>query len=109
MSNKVDKSITWYYYFYMKQLRLSPKDLIWDKTNIAHIAKHSLLPRQVDQLLLDPNRIFTTAKKDRIAIMGRTGKRLIIVFLNKQGKKYYIATARDMDKKERAIYRSNLV
>ncbi len=93
----------------MKQFLLSPKDIIWDKTNIAHISKHNLHPRQVDQLFLDPNRTFITAKKDRIAVMGRVGKRLIIVFLNADGKKYYVATARDMDKNEREYYRNNLV
>jgi uncharacterized DUF497 family protein len=91
----------------MKYSKLSPKDLIWDKTNIAHISRHKLLPRQVDQLLLDPNRVFSTGKKERLTIMGRTGKRLVIVFLSKQNKKYYVVTARDMDKEERDFYRNN--
>jgi len=48
------------------------------------------------------------ARHGRIMVLGKAGSRLITTVLNEQGSEgvFYVITARDMAKKERAFYRT---
>ena len=92
----------------MEPSKIRAKNLKWDKWNRGHIAKHNLTPRQVENVLFDENRKFLDTYDNRFAILGRMGKRLLFVVLAKQtGRKFYVVSARDMNKRERNFYRDN--
>ena len=82
--------------------------LLWDEWNITHIARHKVIQQEVELSLTDKNAIFLKAKQGRIMVLGRAEARLITSVLNEQETSgvYYVITARDMSKKERAFYRA---
>jgi uncharacterized protein len=92
----------------MDEIKITITQLIWDDWNIDHIARHDIVPEEVELSLNDPDAIFLQAKQGRVMILGRAKKRLIAAVLNAQEIRglYYVITARDMSKKERAFYRS---
>src|SRR6266478_1530209 len=57
------------------------KNLIWDDGNVAHIAKHDVLPSEVEEAL-EINRVEWEAYKERIFIVGptKTGRMLTVIF-----------------------------
>ncbi len=83
-------------------------ELLWDDWNMDHIARHDVTPRDVEQALADKHVVRFKAKHGRIMALGRAGRRLIATVLNEQDEKgvFYVITARDMAKKERAFYRA---
>ena len=82
--------------------------LIWDDWNIEHIARHNVTPEEVENALADENAVYLKAKQGRVMVLGRAGKRLLATVLNQQEtpEEFYVITARDMSKKERAYYRA---
>ncbi|MDA0245132.1 MAG: hypothetical protein OT477_17070 [Chloroflexi bacterium] len=82
--------------------------LIWDDWNVAHIARHDVLPEQVEESISDEHAVFLQPKQNRLMVLGRSGSRLIATILNAQETSgvYYVITARDMAKKERNLYRT---
>ncbi len=83
--------------------RIIVKKLIWDNWNRLHITKHSVSIEEVEdsvQHLLAHKK----AKKGRYLLICRAGTRLLSIFVSRVGTgEYYVATARDSDKKERQI------
>ncbi len=79
--------------------------LVWDSWNVAHIARHHVVPQEVDEVChSDP--VARAAKKGRLLIIGPTlRKRMLAVVLDKEKDGYYVETARPADRKERWIYR----
>lgn len=80
--------------------------LIWDEWNIEHIARHSVLPSEVEEIC-QVNSQTEYAQKGRMRITGLTKKgRLISTFLDpeEQNGVYYPVTARDASKKERISF-----
>jgi uncharacterized protein len=82
--------------------------LHWDDWNLAHIARHGVVPEEVEQSLKDEMALFLKARQGRVMVLGRAGARLIATVLNEQETEglFYVITARDMSKKERAYYRT---
>lgn len=89
-------------------MEIAITQLIWDDWNIEHIARHDLVPEDVARSLRDPKAIFLKAKQGRVMVLGRAERRLVTTVLNAQATSgvYYVITARDMSKKERALYRA---
>lgn len=84
------------------------KDLVWDKWNVNHIAKHKVIPEQVETALKDKKKKVLKTYKGRLLVLGRAKERLLTVVLApEQKQQYYVVTARDMSKKERRLYRSD--
>jgi uncharacterized DUF497 family protein len=92
----------------MEQVEIIIRQLIWDDWNIEHIARHDVTPEEVEQSLQDEHVVFLKAKLGRIIALGRSGVRLLTTILNQQLEEtqFYVITARDMAKKERAYYRA---
>ncbi len=92
----------------MDEIEITITQLMWDDWNIDHIAWHNVVLEEVELSLSDPQAIFLQAKQGRLMILGLAKKRLITTVLNAQETigLYYVITARDMSKKERAFYRS---
>lgn len=80
--------------------------LIWDAWNIAHIARHNVIPEEVEQVChKDP--VVQKGKKGRLLIFGPTDeRRMLAVILDPEKEKgvYYPVTAYKASKKLIKIY-----
>ncbi|MBU0578776.1 BrnT family toxin [Patescibacteria group bacterium] len=77
---------------------------------MEHIKKHKVEIKEIEESLKDEFVVFIIGHTKRIMSLGRFGKRLITVVLQKQENSiYYVVTARDMAKKERLIYRQEKI
>jgi hypothetical protein len=78
----------------------------WTDENIEHIARHAVVPREVEQAFrLRPQ--VRRGRDDCYLMLGQTvaGRYLLVVFAYLGRGLARVITARDMDEKERAIYR----
>jgi len=83
--------------------RIVIKKLIWNEYNVEHIKKHKVTVEEVENLARNIT-AHKKAKKGRYLIIGRVRTRILSVVLNRKGLGiYYPLSARDSDKKERAI------
>jgi len=81
--------------------------LAWDEENIAHIAKHNVSPREVEEVCFSSSHVIFRAAGGRYIVLGQTdaGRYLkVVVHLQRRGPARVI-TALDMSKKERRRYR----
>lgn len=87
-------------------------DLIWLDTIVEKIAwKHSILPKEVEEVLSGNFRIFKRESgkvegEDLYNALGKTedGRYLSVFFIKKLNNKALIITARDMNNRERRRY-----
>ena len=85
---------------------ITVRKLVWDEWNIAHIARHKVLPEEVEEIC-KTNCQTEDAQKGRIRITGIThAGRIISAFLDPEPQidVYYTVSARDASKKERRSY-----
>lgn len=81
--------------------------LVWDDWNIAHIARHDMVPDDVEEVChSDP--IVSETYSDRLRVVGLTGSgEILTVILAPEGDGgYYVVTARPASRKERQLYRA---
>jgi uncharacterized DUF497 family protein len=80
--------------------------LIRDSWNVAHIARHNVVPREVEEVC-HGDHIVRETYAGRLMLIGPTaGGRMLAVVLAPEGDDgYYPVTARPADRKERTIYR----
>jgi len=82
----------------------------WDEANEAHVAAHGVEPEEVEDALLDPDRVGASAYnvrgQRRWAALGATqaGRVLFVVFTVRSGV-VRVITARDAGRAERRRYR----
>jgi hypothetical protein len=82
----------------------------WTEKNIAHIARHDVIPNEVEDMVFSHDYITRQTYNARVAIIGKTsaGRLLCVVMFPMKrtvsAETYYVVTARDADKKERALY-----
>lgn len=88
---------------------VSIRKLIWDAWNIAHIARHNVIPEEVEQVChIKP--VVQKGKKGRLLVFGPTDSgRMLVVILDKEEEKdvYYPITAYKASKKLVRIYLNN--
>ncbi len=77
----------------------------WDKSNIEHIARYQVIPEEVEEAFLGRNQIRKT-RDDRYILLGQSteGRYLTVIFIPKANK-VRVITARDMDYKERRLFK----
>lgn len=73
------------------------RHLNWDPGNVAHIARHSVTPEEVEQLCQGPY-ILRQAYRGRMMILA------VVLELEEEGV-FYPVTARPASRKERQRYR----
>lgn len=84
-------------------MKIVIKKLVWDSWNPAHINKHNLSIDDVEEAARNMV-AHKRAKRGRYIALGKSGKRIISIVINRVSKGvYYVVTARDSDKKERRI------
>lgn len=80
--------------------------LIWDDWNVGHIARHNVVPDEVEQVCHGKS-VMSKTYKGRLRVVGPTEiGRILTVILDPENKKgvYYPITARTADRKERKNY-----
>jgi uncharacterized protein len=80
--------------------------LIWDTWNIAHIARHDVIPEEVEEVC-HGQPVTSQTYKDRLRVVGPTrSHRMLTVILapTEELGVYYPVTARPADRKERRGY-----
>jgi uncharacterized protein len=80
--------------------------LIWDTWNIAHIARHDVIPDEVEDVC-HGQPVTSETYKGRIRVVGPTrSHRMLTVILAPTDEPgvYYPVTARPADRKERRSY-----
>ena len=81
--------------------------LLWDAWNVPHIARHCVIPEEVEEACHgDP--YTDEGKKVRVRLVGptRSGRMLAVILDPEQEEGvYYPVTARPASRKERRLYR----
>ncbi len=85
--------------------KLTISRIIWDEWNVAHIAKHQVIPNEVEEVL-HSKFIIEPTYRERLSIIGPTklNRMLTIVVHEDQKDVYYVITARDAEEKELQAY-----
>lgn len=85
---------------------LNIRKLLWDNWNISHIARHDVIPDEVEEVCQN-NPLVQQGKKGRLLVIGLTGKkRALTVILDPEEEVgvYYPVTARLSSKKEGKVF-----
>jgi uncharacterized DUF497 family protein len=85
---------------------LSVRRLIWDAWNVAHIARHRVIPEEVEEVCHDKP-VTSETYKGRLRVVGltRSGRILTVILApTPDADVYYPITARPADRKERRNY-----
>jgi uncharacterized DUF497 family protein len=81
------------------------QQFIWDESNVLHISRHHVKPEEAEEVF-ESKYYFRRMWSNRYIALGRThaGRYLFIAF-DYIHQEIYVATARDMDHKERKFYK----
>lgn len=81
--------------------------LIWDSWNISHIARHKIIPDEVEAVCHNEPLVLRGQQKNRLLIIGQTKeKRMVTIVLESKGKGlYYPITAYPSDTRDIALYK----
>lgn len=84
-------------------------DLLWDGWNVAHIARHGVTPREVEEVC-GGSAMVVPAQRGRLILIGPAGSgRILAVVLEQEpGRFFYCVTARPASRRERREYREHL-
>ncbi|MBI3734738.1 MAG: BrnT family toxin [Chloroflexi bacterium] len=79
--------------------------LVWDDWNVAHIARHQVVPAEVEQVCHGDHLVRET-HHTRLMLIGptRRGRMLVIILAPEADDQYYVVTARPADRRERRLY-----
>lgn len=82
------------------------RKLLWDSWNTAHIARHHVIPEEVEEICHNNPLILQGQKKGRLVVISKTEEqRLLEVVLETKGKgNFYPVTAYDADMHDTALY-----
>jgi len=82
--------------------------LVWDDWNRRYIARHEIIPEEVEQVITNEY-VFFPSHKGRVVVIGLSdaGRALHITLAAREAQIYYVVTARVADRKERAYYQQH--
>jgi uncharacterized protein len=87
-------------------MRIKIDRLIWDEWNIEHIARHNVVPEEVEEVC-HGDFLLLEGQKGRLLVIGPTANdRMLTVVLNPQEEEgvYYPVTTRPSRSKEGKLY-----
>jgi len=81
--------------------------LIWEEWNVAHIARHHVVPEEVEQVC-HGDVLVQQGYSGRVVLVGPTSAgRMVEVVLHLEGRGvYYVVTAHTASRKDRALYQA---
>lgn len=78
----------------------------WDDDNITHIERHKFTPEEVEEVFTSRYKVRRTLQGLYVALGETLGGRLVfVVFRRLRGGVIRVVTARDMEYKERRLFR----
>ena len=79
---------------------------IWDDSNMEHIARHGVLPEETEEAFWDDDRLPFNAHSCHRGLIGSTdeGRRLVVIFVKKEGNRIRVITARNASADEKQLY-----
>jgi uncharacterized DUF497 family protein len=83
------------------------RELVWDDWNEEHVARHNVTRREVEEVCF--GRAFVVRmRRSRYRVVGQTegGRYLTVILDSRQGREFYVVTARDAVEPERRRFRS---
>lgn len=82
-------------------------ELAWDDQNEAHIARHDVVPREVEEVCGSRPFLYRQGRENTRYVFGRThaGRYLFVVLTESMDGRWYIVTARDMTHAEQREFR----
>ncbi|GAA1404082.1 hypothetical protein GCM10009613_65840 [Pseudonocardia kongjuensis] len=82
------------------------REIQWTEQSEEHIARHSVTPGEVDELVNTRPRYLVDGRENTTLIYGTTdnGRHLLVVTAPSEDGRYYVVTARDMDDAERRAF-----
>ena len=83
------------------------KEFFWTEKTIVHIARHKVLPDEVEEVAFDDDPYVRKGKQGVRSLFGQTvtGKYLFIVYVLDKDSVAEVVTAREMSAKERKYYK----
>jgi uncharacterized protein len=83
------------------------QSLMWETKNISHIARHNVIPEEVDEVCYG-NHVVRQSKFGRLFIIGPTlaGRMLTVIIEHRHRDTFYPVTARDATEKEIKKYKA---
>ena len=90
-------------------MKIVIKRLMWDEWNIAHIARHDVIPEEVEEVCKG---VYTSYQSydGRYELIGATGQgRILLIVLDPELNEgeYYVVTAHTANRKDRAVYQKD--
>lgn len=78
----------------------------WDAASIEHVGQHHFKPEEVEEVFENPHKV-RRGRQGRYLALGQTldGRLACVVFERHPGRRIRVVTARDMNAKERRLYR----
>lgn len=82
------------------------RKLLWDKRNIFHIARHNIVPEEVEEVCKQKPVVQRGTKNNRLVLLGYTNEeRLLNVVLENRGTgNYYVITSYDASSEDTKLY-----
>ncbi|WP_399538547.1 BrnT family toxin [uncultured Paenibacillus sp.] len=79
---------------------------MWDDYNIDHIGRHGVDPDEAEEAFWDEDRLPFDAHSGHRGIIGATdaGRRLVVIFVKKDGARIRVITARNATEDEKRVY-----
>jgi uncharacterized protein len=93
------------YYIPSSMMSVNIQQLEWDTHNIGHIARHDVIPSEVEEVC-ENEVALRDGRNDYLILIGKThaGRMLKIVLEQKAQSIWRVATAHDASRKERRYY-----
>jgi uncharacterized DUF497 family protein len=84
---------------------ISIRQLVWDAWNVPHIARHDVLPQEVEEVCHGPF-VIREGYEGRVIVLGPTAAgRFLAVILDPLGEDgYFPVTARPVSRAERRLF-----
>jgi uncharacterized DUF497 family protein len=84
----------------------SYRKICWTEDSEEHIARHSVEPDEVEDVLYGRPRLSTPGREGTTLVYGTTwsGRYLLVVLVDSQDGRWYVATAREMTQSERRLF-----
>ena len=79
----------------------------WDDANVNHIARHDIVPDEVEEIFISKYYLFRS-RSSRYIVLGRTAEGRYLTCVFEKGDNpglIRVVTARDMDHKERTLFK----
>lgn len=87
-------------------LDITVQEILWDVRNVLHIARHAVIPDEVEESI-NERTLYLPSYSGRIMAIGETKQKRVLASVlqpDRAEEIYYVVTARSASRKERKEY-----